>query len=173
MSNTRHSVAAAVLCLMLPAGAMAQNTGTPGASWSGTWGFASTAERTLLIQQAEAMRTKGPTTVTNTYNTYNTDSRQNYQEIVGTGGLGNVDFQLNGDRIGQNTNTIGAMNTGTTNIEITGDRNVVDATNAADSAGCLDGSIQMTETGIRPGDSPSGIDISVQNPLTDTTCALR
>jgi len=129
------------------------------------------------MQQAQAIRAAtqaqaGPSTVV--YNTTTNDNRQNYQDIqAGTGTLGNVDFQLNGDRIGQNTNTVGSMNTGTTNVDINGSGNVVNATNAADSQGCLDGSISMSETGLTAFTTPQELSFSLAEAVSTHECAVR
>lgn len=137
--------------LLCAVSAQAQNFASPGQSWSGSWSFASPSDRSLSLQQAQAIRAAkatGPTSVNNVtyHNMY--DNRANYQEIQGIGdGLGGIDFQLNGDRIGQNTNSVGAMNTGTTNIDIVGSSNSINATNAADSNGCVDAGInEMAST---------------------------
>lgn len=180
ISLSRAALALPVmLAAALPQFASAQNISGPGASWSATWGFASSADRTLLLQQAEAIRnaTEGadPTTVVNNYNTNTTtyDNRQNYQDLSGaTGTLGNIDFQLNGDRIGQNTNTVGSMNTGTTNVEITGSGNSVNATNAADSSGCLDGSISMTEASLSSFNTSMPLDFSLAAAANAIDCTL-
>jgi hypothetical protein len=109
--------------------------------------------------------------VTNYNNTVN-DSRSNYQEVIGdTLSMDTIDFQLNGDRIGQNTNSIGAMNTGSTSIEVVGDNNAIDAINAADSRGCVDGSIQQESALFESMASPSGIDISVSPAGRSMRCA--
>jgi len=155
----------------------AQNFGSTGQSWTGSWGFASPADRTLLMQQAQAIRAAnqapaGPSTVV--YNTTTNDNRENYQDIqAGAGTLGNIDFHLNGDRIGQNTNTVGAMNTGTTNVEINGSSNVVNATNAADSQGCLDGSISMSETGLAGFATPQTLSFSLAEAVSSLDCAVQ
>jgi len=108
----------------------------------------------------------------NTQNHTINDNRSNYQEVIGDGlTIDSIDFQLNGDRIGQNTNSIGAMNTGTTTIELVGDNNQIYATNAADSQGCVDGSIQQDTQLFESMASPSGIDISVQSSGRAMRCA--
>jgi hypothetical protein len=158
----------------------AQNYGSTGQSFSSFWGFASSGDRTLLLQQAQAIRAanqpppSGPTTVVNNYTTTTTttDNRQNYQD-VGTGTVGNVDFQLNGDRIGQNTNTVGAMNTGTTNVDITGSGNTVDANNSADSSGCLDGSISSSVNEITPSATLQPLDFSLTEAVNSLNCIVR
>jgi len=125
--------------------AAAQNTAGPGQAWSANWGFNTPSDRSLRLQEAQAIRNAeqgaDPTTIVNNYN----DNRSNYQEITTESGtLGAIDFQI-GDAIGQNTNSVGAMNTGSTEITVTGDNNLIDAINSADSQGCVDGSI-LTET---------------------------
>ena len=168
---------AVTLALLLPASSvLAQNFNSTGKSWSAGWGFSPPSDRSLALQQAQAIRAArmqpGPSTVINTTNHTVSDSRSNYQEILGdTLTLDSIDFQLNGDRIGQNTNSIGATNTGSTTIEVTGDNNSIEAVNAADSQGCVDGSIQQESALFESMASPSGIDISVASPERSMTCA--
>lgn len=151
---------AVVPALALLAGpALAQNFAAPGQNWSASWGFGSMAQRSLQLQQAQAIRSAttpaGPSTVI--YNTNSYDNRSNYQEILGgAGGLGAITFQ-NADVIGQNTNSVGAMNTGTTTIDLVGDNNVITATNAADSRGCIDGSVQNLSSTLTDLASASGM----------------
>lgn len=156
----RSFIAAAIL---LSSPAAAQNFGSAGGSWSANWGFSSASDRSLRLQEAQAIRSAqqsaGPTTVVNTTN-YN-DSRANYQEIIGgAGGLGAIDFHI-GDEIGQNTNSVGAMNTGSTEISVNGSDNYIDAINSADSQGCVDASI-LTETLSMLGSLEQGDGITVQ-----------
>lgn len=161
--------------ILAPIPGEAQNFSTSGQNWSGGWSFSGTAERTLSVQRAQAMRAvenaSGPSTVI-TYNNYN-DNRSNYVDNTGTSEQA-LDLNFNvGDRIGQNTNTIGAMNTGQTSIEITGSGNTVSATNAADSQGCLDGSVTNTSYGLTPNTgsmATGGIDISIAAPSGNTRC---
>ncbi|WP_071675933.1 hypothetical protein [Nioella nitratireducens] len=124
---------------------MAQSFSSPGQNWSASWGFNSASDRSVRLQEAQAIRSAeqqgptGPSTVV--YNTTTNDYRSNYQDLSAISGtLGPVDFHI-GDEIGQNTNSVGAMNTGQTTIEVHGDSNLIDATNSADSAGCVDGSV--------------------------------
>jgi hypothetical protein len=143
--------------------AEAQNFTSPGSSWSSNWGFNSPSDRSLRLQEAQAIRSAeqgtAPTTVVNTTN-YN-DSRSNYQEVMAGGGtLGPIDFHI-GDEIGQNTNAVGAMNTGSTEITITGSGNLVDAINSADSTGCINGGI-LSETLSMLGALEQGNGVSVQ-----------
>lgn len=98
----------------------AQNSDSAGANWNSSWGFATTAERSLGLSQAQTQRAArmapaaGPVTYETVYN--NTT----------------------------NTNTVGAMNTGDTTVTVTGDGNSLNTTSTADSAGCLDGSVGFT-----------------------------
>lgn len=149
----------ASIALGMPHGAHAQNIAAPGASWSSGWGFQSMSQRSLLIQQAQAIRSattpQGPGTIV--YNTTNNDYRSNYQDIT-TGASAVTDaitLQI-ADVIGQNTNAVGAMNTGTTNIDINGNNNSVTATNGADSAGCIDGSVHNLSSTLTDLASPGG-----------------
>lgn len=101
--------------------ALAQNVTSSGASWNASWGFASNADRALGLAQAQAIlaaRSGDPSTVVYNYNT--TDNRQ------------------------INTNTVGAMNTGSTTITVEGEGNTITAATTSDSQGCLDGSVAYT-----------------------------
>ncbi|MFO7804106.1 MAG: hypothetical protein R6V30_00355 [Paracoccaceae bacterium] len=169
-------VALAVVC----GAASAQNFATAGQSWSSGWGFQSASDRSLALQQANAIRSartspEPSTKVTNNttnYNTVSEDNRSNYQEVLGDDlDLDTIDFQLNGDRIGQNTNSVGSMNTGTTNIDVQGDANEVVATNAAETEGCVDGTIEQNTTAFEQQASPSGIDISNSPDGRSTDCS--
>lgn len=166
-----------VFLLGMPTDLLGQNYGSVGQSWSSTWGFQSPTDRSLALQQAQAIRQaenpSGPSSIINstTYNNTSYDNRSSYQEILGsTGALGPIDFQLNGDRIGQNTNSIGAMNTGTTNIDIVGDSNAINATNAADSNGCIDGSIQEYASSNSDLVAPAGLNLGTSTFGRDTSC---
>jgi hypothetical protein len=163
----KAQAAIAAVFVLGAAPAAAQNFSTSGQNWSGGWGFSGTAERTLSVQRAQAMHAienapAGPSTVI-TYNTWN-DSRSNFVDNTGTDGQTlDLNFQV-GDTIGQNTNTIGAMNTGQTTIDITGSGNSVSAVNGADSRGCLDGSVTNSTYGLSPSTgamAQGGIDISI------------
>lgn len=165
---TKKILCASVLFSLAGTLLHAQNFSSAGQDWSTGWGFASASDRSIALQTAQAIRAAtqptSPTTVitnyTNTTNSY--DNRSSYQEILGDGmTLDTIDFQLNGDRIGQNTNSVGSMNTGTTNIDITGDANSIVATNSSNSDGCVDASIQEDQTFFESMSSPSGIDLSV------------
>lgn len=169
-------VVVAALALPLIAGtAQAQNFSSSGQNWSSGWGFASPSDRSLALQQAQAIRQArsqpGPSTVITNNNKTVNDSRSNYQEVIGeTLEFDTIDFQLNGDRIGQNTNSVGSMNTGNTTIDINGNDNTIHAINSADTEGCVDGSIQQESALFESMASPSGIDISVGNPGRVMTC---
>ncbi|MCC6000826.1 MAG: hypothetical protein JJU19_08185 [Pararhodobacter sp.] len=126
--------------------AMSQNYMGAGQGWSTTYGFPTFNDRSVAVQQAQIMRNatqpQGPSTVV--YNTTTNDNRSNFVEnILGDSANSSVEFQI-GDSIGTNTNSIGAMNTGETAITIRGNNNMVDATNSADSRGCIDGSVNTS-----------------------------
>ena len=156
-----------------PLGAWAQNAGTSGQSWSGTWGFMSQGDRALGLQTAQAIRNARTAPVAPVYNTYNTttyDNRSNFQEYNGgDGATMGGSFNI-GDQIGQNTNSIGSMNTGTTTIDIAGDHNAVSATNGADNTGCVDGSIGLNTFGSMSPTAAMGIDISIGALQPPETC---
>jgi hypothetical protein len=157
-----------VLLALAPAAASAQNTAGPGQAWSANWGFSSPSDRSLRLQEAQAIRNaergSDPTTIVNNYN----DNRSSYQEITTESGtLGAIDFHI-GDEIGQNTNSVGAMNTGSTEITVTGSNNLIDAINSADSQGCVDGSI-LTETLSMLGALEQGDGITVQTGHTPSS----
>ncbi|WP_127560285.1 hypothetical protein [Nioella ostreopsis] len=163
------SVSAVTLAFCVACGfANAQSTYGPGQSWSSTWGPSAT-NRSLRLQEAQAIRSAeqssgGPSTVV--YNTNSYDNRANYQDLSGvSGSLGAIEFQI-GDQIGQNTNSVGAMNTGETTIEINGDGNLVDATNSAESEGCIDSSV-VNET-LSLLDSYSEGDSNISNVASST-----
>lgn len=165
--NLRWLVAvipALVLSLAMSQPLEAQNYGSSGQSWTSTWGFSSVAERGLSLQTAQAIRGARQAPVNPVYNTYTTtttDNRMNYQEYNGgDAAVMGGDYQI-GDQIGQNTNSIGSMNTGTTTIDITGDSNSVVATNGADNTGCVDGSIGLNTFGAMTPTSTMGVDISI------------
>lgn len=158
--------------------AKSQNYSSSGQNWSAGWGFSSVSDRSLAMQQAQAIRAAktqpGPSTVitynNNTTNSY--DNRSSYQEVIGEFlTIDTIDFQLNGDRIGQNTNSVGSMNTGTTNIDIIGDQNSIIATNSADNEGCVDGSAQQETNIFDSLVTPFGIDIGLQSSGRAMKCA--
>jgi hypothetical protein len=158
------SVILIAIALSLPVAdpLFAQNYGSSGQSWTSTWGFSSVPERSLSLQTAQAIRSARQAPLNPVYNTYNTtDNRTNYQEYIGgDGAVMGGGFQI-GDQIGQNTNSIGSMNTGTTSIDINGSGNSVIATNGADNSGCVDGSIGLNTVGALSPVSTMGIDISI------------
>lgn len=178
MSCMKPLTFSAALVAVFGTGAVqAQNFSSAGQDWSTGWGFSSASDRSIALQSAQAIRNAqqaaGPSTVINNYtnNTNSYDNRSSYQEIIGDGlTLDTIDFQLNGDRIGQNTNSVGSMNTGTTNIDITGDANSIVATNSSDSDGCVDASIQEDSNLFETMASPSGIDISVNAAARSMAC---
>lgn len=149
--------ASLVLCSLSPA--LSQNYSPPGNSWSGGWGFRSATDKSVGFQRATAIRNaekqSGPSTVVNTTNYYNTDNRSNYVDVDTTGDV-STDYQI-GDDIGQNTNSVGSMNTGTTNIDIVGNDNSIVAENSADNSGCVDGSALTNSMGLSDGGGSLGL----------------
>lgn len=129
---------------------------SPGQDWSAGWSFQTATDRSVALSRATTIRqmqgAQGPTTVVNTNNYYNTDNRANYVEVVSDGAV-STDYQI-GDDIGQNTNSVGSMNTGNTTIDIQGDSNAIHAINSADNTGCVDGSA-LTSTMTSPATSGS------------------
>ena len=125
---------------------------SPGQDWSTGWTFQTATDRSVALSRATTIRqmegTQGPSSVINTNNYYNTDNRANYVEVVSEGSV-STEYQI-GDQIGQNTNSVGSMNTGNTTIDIQGDSNAIHAINSADNTGCVDGSA-LTNTMTSPG----------------------
>ncbi len=151
--------------------ASAQSTGSPGSSWSATWNFGSANDRSIALQTAQAIRNARTAPTAPVYNTYNTyDNRTNFQEYNGGDGavMGGA-FHI-GDEIGQNTNSIGSMNTGTTTIDVTGNGNNVNASNGADNTGCVDGSVSLSTLDHLSPTSTMGIDISIGAMQPTSTC---
>jgi len=150
--------------------AQAQGFSGGGQNWSAGWGFLSASDRSIALQQAQMIRTaeQGPDQ-TATYNTYY-DNRYNYIDSNSGGGTVNADLHI-GDEIGTNTNSVGAMNTGSTTIDLTGDGNTVIADNTADSTGCVDGSVNAANTNPLPGlyltATPDGA--TIYDPMTVVT----
>jgi hypothetical protein len=136
------SVVIAALSLTAVGAACAQSTSSSGSNWNSSWGFKSATDTSVALQRAQAIRnaetTASPSTVVTYNNVYNTDSRSNYVDVTTSGDV-DTEFQI-GDDIGQSTYSVGSLNTGTTNIDIEGSSNVINATNSADNSGCVDGS---------------------------------
>lgn len=136
----------ALICMTLQASA--QNTSSSGANWNSSWGFSSTTERSLGLSQAQAQRAArlpvAPGSVT--YETvYNNTT---------------------------NTNTVGAMNTGDTTVTVTGDGNSLNTTSAADSNGCLDGSVGWTTADTGATGQTQAYSLSVTDGGTATNCIV-
>jgi hypothetical protein len=134
--------------------AEAQNYASTGQSWSSGWGFASASDRSLGLQKAQVIKNaeQGTPLTSVTNNTYNTtnDSRTNYVETNNAAGDVTAN-SVGNDQIGTNTNAVGSMNTGNTTISLTGDDNVITATNSADNSGCTDGSVWSATVAPLPG----------------------
>lgn len=142
------------LAAVLPEIAASQ---TAAGDWNSSWQFSNVTRRTLTLQQADLIAKMengfydsfGPAQTTVINNT-NTDNRSNYIETINEGeGVGSIENKI-GDDIGQNTNTVGSMNTGSTTIEVTGSNNEIDAYNTSRNTGCLDGSINTASNNALP-----------------------
>ena len=140
----------AVLCMFGADVSYAQGFSGGGQNWSAGWGFMSASDRSIALQQAQMIRTaEEGADPTGVYNTYY-DNRYNYIDSNSGGGTVTADLHI-GDEIGTNTNSVGAMNTGSTTIDLSGDNNTVIADNTADSTGCVDGSVTSGSTNPLPG----------------------
>jgi hypothetical protein len=71
-----------------------------------------------------------------------------------------------------NTNTVGAMNTGDTTVTVTGDGNTLSTTSAADSAGCLDGSVGFTTGEAGAAGPTQAYSFVVSDGGTTTNCSV-
>lgn len=123
---------ATILLLITALGGPAAGGGVtnPGANWNGSYGFSTSSDRAVGLSQAQAIRAARQS---------NTASTVVYQTTNNTT---------------TNTNTVGAMNTGDTLVTVTGDSNSLTTTSAADSTGCLDGSVGWMTAGT--GDTGDG-----------------
>lgn len=147
------------MCL-LPSVAAAQNVAGQGQNWSGSWGFSSATDRSVSLNQAQVIRQVeegvDPTTSYYTTNSYTTDNRSNYSQTQVTGDGATTVEVVGGDKIGQKTYSVGSLNTGSTEIQITGDGNYVDANNSATTNGCVDASISEATFLWQPTDGSAG-----------------
>lgn len=143
MSRTPLLVAALAALSACPAAA--QNFATAGGNWSSTWGFGSASDRSVALQQAQIISQRenpaGPSTVITYHNYY--DNRANYIENNAGGSTNDLHI---GDEIGQQTYSVGALNTGHTTITVEGSNNTISSVNSAESNGCVDGSIATVTT---------------------------
>jgi hypothetical protein len=161
----------AFLVSALAGGAVqAQGFSGGGQNWSAGWGFMSASDRSIALQQAQMIRTaEQGADQTATYNSYY-DNRYNYIDSNSGGGTVNADLHI-GDEIGTNTNSVGAMNTGSTTIDLSGNGNTVIADNTADSTGCVDGSVNSANPNPLPGlylnATPDGA--TIYDPMTTVT----
>ena len=129
----------------------AQNIGSSGSTWGGSWEFQSPSGLSVDIQRADTIAKAdggyytsfGPAQSVVNSTTIN-DNRSNYVESLSSdGGTSTVEFKV-GDDIGTMSNVTGAINTGSTTISVDGSSNQISAINSSDSQGCLDGSINET-----------------------------
>lgn len=160
MTRRTLSLSALFAIALTASAAMAQNVTGQGTNWSGSWGFSSATDRSVMLNQAQVIRQveegADPTTSYYTTNTYQTDNRSNYSETQVTGDGATTVEVIGGDKIGQQTYSVGSLNTGSTEITISGDGNFVDANNSATTNGCVDGSITELSFGWTPTDGSAG-----------------
>lgn len=151
--------------------AYSQSFSSSGQNWSGGWGFSSVGDRSLQLQQAQAMlaaRNAGkPTTIVNNDN--RADNRQNYQENHLAAGASNSAEMVNGAK-STTTYSVGSLTNGTTELTVEGDNNTVTAGITSDNTGCVDGSMTQFESSTPNLESSFGIDISVSANVEGTTC---
>lgn len=132
-------VLVALAATVMAAPGLAQSVSGFGQSWNGFYGFSSPSDRSVSLQRAEAIRQAEQGALAPVYNTYN-DNRSNYIETNTSGGNVSGDSQI-GNQIGEQTYSVGALNTGSTTITVDGSGNTITADNTASSNGCVDGSI--------------------------------
>lgn len=160
MTRRLARLALAVPLVAMAPVAFAQNISGQGANWSGSWGFSSASDQSVKLNQAQVIRQAergaDPTTQYYTTNTYNTDNRSNYSQTDVTGdGPVTIDV-VGGNKIGQQTYSVGSLNTGSTEITVMGDGNLIDANNSATTTGCVDGSISEMSFLWTPTDGSAG-----------------
>ncbi len=186
----RMSCCSALSALLFSASpSNAQNFSGSGQSWTSTWGFGSAADRSLSLQQAQVIKNAeqgaDPTSISTSYVTNSTiyDNRSNYIEANSAGGAISSDQHVVGnDEIGQQTYAVGSLNTGSTVIDVIGANNEITATNAAESRGCIDGSVSSSAlevpesgsilTGLLADTSDSIENIISGNGLNSRNCEL-
>ncbi|WP_279477761.1 hypothetical protein [Aureimonas sp. SK2] len=119
-----------VILLGLPvAAANAQTTNNAAVDWSGSYGFKSNADRNLRLLQADIIR-KG---------------EGDYYDSISKAPQYNVtNNSSSSTEIGQQTTTIGSVNTATNNIDV---KDAVDIglnlSNTSSNHGCLNGSVSI------------------------------
>lgn len=115
----------------------AQNTFLASPDWSGNYSFSSTGDRNLRLLQADILE----------------KHEQGYYESLGKTTVNQyVNTTVNNDnRYGKTTNAIGAYNQSTNTVNINGSNNNLDISNSAESAGCQDASINISESGTSAG----------------------
>ncbi len=156
LTSARHWICGGVFALAAAMPEVASSQSAAG-DWNNSWQFSNVTRRTLTLQQADLIAKMengfydsfGPAQTT-VINNNNTDNRSNYIETINEGdGVGTIENKI-GDDIGQNTNTVGSMNTGSTTIEVAGSNNSIDAYNTSRNTGCLDGSINTASNNTLP-----------------------
>ena len=152
----RAYLASAALVLVASTPAMGGGTSLASPDWNGSWAFRTSSSKQLHLLQADVIEKGEGDYYDNLgkteYNIHQDQRQGNFGDVTVESG-GQVDKVYHtGDDIGQNTNTIGAVNTSTNEIRIDGSGNVLDLANVADSNGCLNGAITVATI---DGSSPS------------------
>ncbi len=164
------------------ADARAENYSSAGQSWATVYGFPTASDASVALSRAAQIRAAEQGTDQPTYN-YNTyyDNRSNYIETNSGGGDVTGGSQI-GDTIGEQTYSVGALNTGSTTVTVTGSGNTISSNNTATSTGCVNGSIvhsTMTNGNSNSGalvpdmsDEGTSVSSTVHNPgVNSTDCA--
>lgn len=142
--NSSAPIGAVILVISVLNGGLcwAQSYSSSGSSWSSSYGFPSATDRSVGLQTATAIRTaRNPITTNNYY-----DYRTGYVEYNAAAGSSMTsDFQL-GDT---SSSSVGSMNTGDMSVTVDGEGNTITTTSAADSQGCIDGSIGSALSSIQ------------------------
>ena len=122
------------LCLLVAGTVPASAQGTtisPSSDWNGNYGFSSTADRNLRLLRSDLIKKADEGYYESLSNTYNV-TNNSWTEI------------------GQQTTTIGSINTATNNIDVRDSTNIgLDLENSSTNTGCLNGSITIDS---RPND---------------------
>ncbi len=125
--SIRNACLGSVLLLALPSAATAQSTNNAAVDWSGSYGFKSNSDRNLRLLQSDFIRR----------------GEGDYYDNLGKAPQYNV-TNTSSTEIGQQTTTIGSVNTATNNIDV---KDAVDIglnlSNTSSNHGCLDGSVTI------------------------------
>ncbi|MBF9060878.1 hypothetical protein HKCCSP123_16975 [Rhodobacterales bacterium HKCCSP123] len=137
---------------------LAQEWTSAGRSWTGSYGFPDSAERTYRLQLILNQRRMDTGAfdagaVYNTTNTYNTTYDSSVGDIsvsAEAGATVDVDNRT-AEGTGTSTYTVGSVNNTTNDISIDGSGNILDITSFADNSGCQNGAITWTTNEVMGG----------------------